>query len=127
MDAQGEPIDKLADVVIGLALGFMLEGTSMYVEPDGEQTGVHIPQRTAYDTLAWKELVEQLKQRILELPDRERSILQHHYLEGINFDDLSKLLRLSKGRISQIHHQALRRLKHRLAERGHFRIGNSAG
>ena len=122
-----EPIDKLTELVIGLSLGFMLEGTGMYVEEEGEQTDIHAATRTAYDTLAWREIVDHLKRQLLELPERERTILQRHYMDGVNFDELGRLLRVSKGRISQLHHEALRRLKRRLAEQGHFKLGNMTG
>lgn len=125
-DAQ-KPIDKLSELVVGLALGFMLEGTGMYVEEGCGHADINATSGTAYDTLAWKEMVERLGRHLQLLPERERTILQRHYTDGVNFDDLARLLRISKGRVSQLHHAALRQLKRRMAEQGHFRLGNTIG
>jgi RNA polymerase sigma factor for flagellar operon FliA len=119
-----EPIDRLTEIVVGLALGFMLEGTGLYIQGEGESDNAHTGTRTAYDSLVWKEMIEQLKSEIQALSKREQVILQKHYLEGVAFDDLSSLMGLSKGRISQLHRSALLSLKKRMAERGHSRIGS---
>ena len=71
-------------------------------------------------------MITQLKSEILSLPQREQSILQKHYLDGVSFDDLSSLLGISKGRISQLHHAALILLRKRMAQYGHVQLGNMA-
>jgi RNA polymerase sigma factor for flagellar operon FliA len=121
-----DPIDRLSDLVMGLALGFMLEGTGLVVPEENGQSNGHTGGGTAYDSVAWKEMITQLRIELLKLPEREREILQKHYLIGMTFDDLSSLLRVSKGRISQIHGAALALLRKRMADRGHFRIGSIA-
>src|SRR5215469_12265276 len=92
-----EPIERLTEIVTGLALGFMLEGTGLYVQEDADSSDLHANTKTAYDSLAWKELIGQLKNELQKLPRREYDILQKHYLEGVSFDDLSNLLGVSKG------------------------------
>ncbi len=119
-----EPIEKLTELVVGLALGFMLEGTGLFVPEDGGQGDIHTNARTAYDSLAWKEMITQLKNEMLCLPQREQTILRKHYLDGVGFDDLSFLLGISKGRISQLHHAALVLLRKRMARHGHVQLGN---
>jgi RNA polymerase sigma factor for flagellar operon FliA len=112
---------KLADIAVGLAIGFMLEGTGLYVE--SEEAGSPSAPPTAYDSLAWKETVAQLQAEIAILPEREQTILREHYLNGLSFDQLTDLLGLSKGRISQIHRAALLLLRKRMGEHGFFRLG----
>lgn len=124
MPADQEPLAQLTEMVVGLALGFMLEGTGLFVREEDEAVDIHTNSKTAYDSLAWKELIEQLRNEMRTLPKREHAILQKHYLEGVSFDDLSSLLGLSKGRVSQLHRSALLFLKERMADKGHFRIGN---
>lgn len=121
-----EPVERLTEIVVGLALGFMLEGTGLYVQEDDETGDLHANPRTAYDSLVWKEIIGHLRNEMQKLPRREYDILHKHYLEGVSFDDLSNLLGITKGRISQLHRAALALLKKRLADHGHVRMGNMA-
>ena len=104
------PLQRLADIAVGLAIGFMLENAAVYV--DGEATD---PVATPYERLE----MEQLRRRILELvdrlPDAERRVVRHHYLQQIPFDQIAQSCGLTKGRISQIHRAALERLRRLVA------------
>jgi RNA polymerase sigma factor for flagellar operon FliA len=115
------PVEQLAELALGLALGFMLEGTGLFTEGDASEARQR-PAETAYDSLAWKEMVWQLKAELSGMPERERSILERHYLDGMPFDQLAQLHAISKARISQIHRAALQLLRKRMRERGHFRM-----
>jgi len=111
-----EAIDNLTDLVIGLALGFMLEDAGLLQTDDA--ITAHAGRQTAYDTLAWKDLVNNVRRGLETLPERERTILEKHYLDHVNFDTLASLLRISKGRVSQLHRDALSELREHLARRG---------
>lgn len=115
------PIEQLAELAVGLALGFILEGTGLFEQRDGERETQPIAE-TAYDSLAWKETVEQLQVELAQLPEREQTILRQHYENNLNFDHLAALLAISKGRVSQLHRAALMLLRKRLKDRGHFRM-----
>jgi RNA polymerase sigma factor for flagellar operon FliA len=115
--APGEAMEALIDLAVGLALGFMLEGTSLYREDGGAGA-----QPTAYDSLAWKDLVDRLSVELGRLQDRDRAIVRLHYLEEVNFDQIAALLGLSKGRISQLHKAALALLRKRISGAGGFRL-----
>jgi len=117
-----ETMRKVAEIAVGLALGFMLEGTGLFSSGDTEQRATQPAPGTAYDSLAWKEMVAQLHVELLALPEREQTILCQHYLNGVNFDHLASLLAISKGRVSQLHRAALLLLRKRMGERGHFRL-----
>jgi RNA polymerase sigma factor for flagellar operon FliA len=108
---------SLAEIAVGLALGFMLEDAMSHTEVD---IGNRPP--TAYDSLVWKEMVTQLRRQLEGLPEREQQILRRHYMEGVTFDQLAALLDLTKGRISQLHRAALSLLRKRMDQRGHFRM-----
>ena len=118
---ESSPIEKLAELALGLALGFMLEGTGLFSAGDAEQAA-SAPAETAYDSLAWKEIVGQLRAELDCLPEREQAILRQHYLHGVSFDQLASLLAVSKARVSQLHRSALLLLRKRMRERGHFRM-----
>lgn len=112
-----EAMDALVDLAVGLALGFMLEDTGLYHD---ESRPAAAP--SAYDSLAWKELVQRLALELARLPDRDRQIIQLHYLEDVNFDQIAILYGLTKGRISQLHKAALVRLRKRVSGVGGFRL-----
>jgi RNA polymerase sigma factor for flagellar operon FliA len=116
------PIEKLAEIAAGLALGFMLEGTTLFVEDDAEGGQPIHAAATAYDSVVWNETVSRLHEELASLPEREQNILRQHYIGGLSFDQLASLLSISKGRVSQLHRAALESLRKRLRERGYFRI-----
>jgi RNA polymerase sigma factor for flagellar operon FliA len=113
----GRAMEVLVDMAVGLALGFMLEGTTLY-----HQEGDAGMAPTAYDGLAWKELVERAASEVARLPDRDRRIIELHYVEDVNFDQIAALLGLSKGRISQLHKAAMLLLRKRLSAGAGFRL-----
>jgi len=112
-----EALDELIDVALGLALGFMLEGTSLYV-PENEADR----QPSAYDSLAWREIQQRARTEIAALPPRERAIIAHHYFDGLTFERIAAVLGISQGRVSQLHRAALLLLKKRLLNAQDFRL-----
>ncbi|GAA4044803.1 sigma-70 family RNA polymerase sigma factor [Parerythrobacter jejuensis] len=101
-----EPLELLRELAVGIAIGFMLE--------DAGEAGLDVmpsADPSAYDAVSWQQLVGELNERLGALPDRERMILEYHYKQDIQFTEIAKLLGVSKGRISQIHSQALKRLR----------------
>ena len=112
-----DAMDALIEAAIGLALGFMLESPGLYVPEDTPE-----PRPNAYESLVWKEAVQNLHAQLDNLPIRERAILRQHYLEGMAFDQIAVLLDLTKGRVSQIHRAALTLLKVRLKSAGRFAL-----
>jgi RNA polymerase sigma factor for flagellar operon FliA len=117
-----EATEKLAEIAVGLALGFMLEGSGLFTQGEKDEGGSPSFPGTAYDSLAWKETVAQLETELSALPEREQTILRQHYLGGMNFDQLASLLAVSKGRVSQLHRAALQLLRKRLGERNRFNL-----
>jgi RNA polymerase sigma factor for flagellar operon FliA len=121
--ADGEPrsaaeaMDALAELAVGLALGFMLEGTGLY-QDDGEPAAP----ATAYESAAWKETVGRLAAELARLPERDRQIIRLHYMDDVNFDQIAALLGLTKGRISQLHKAAMTLLRKRMSGAGGFRL-----
>lgn len=107
-----DPLRALADLATGLALGLMLEGTSLVEPANGAD---HRP--NAYESLAWRELQALIVREIARLPDREATIVRHHYENGISFTQIAQLLGLSKGRVSQLHASALAKLRKRIGHK----------
>jgi RNA polymerase sigma factor for flagellar operon FliA len=111
-----QALEALIDAAVGLALGFMLDG-------EGQSTGAPRPSAaTGYDSAVWRETVQRLLTEVTALPDRERAVIRHHYLEGLTIEQVAALMGLSKGRVSQLHRTAILTLKRRLARAGDFKL-----
>lgn len=92
---------QMTGVAIGLAVGHILESTSIDdIEDESQEKG-------PYDSLELMRLREQLRLVVDSLPDRERQIITYHYFEHIPFAEIATFLGLSKGRVSQLHARAL--------------------
>jgi RNA polymerase sigma factor for flagellar operon FliA len=111
---QGDDLFKyLADIGMGLALGFMLEDTGMFDAGGARSTGPD----PLYHAVELGEARQRLHSLIESLPAPERKVIHHHYLQGVAFESIAREMSLTKGRISQIHKKALTTLRERMAER----------
>lgn len=105
--AQAEDDDvfgRLADIAIGLAVGFMLEGSGMFQDAEAG-----MPDNT-YSSVELRQLRLRLHGTIAQLPERQRHVVQAHYLQNQAFDEIAAHLKLSRGRVSQLHKEALSKL-----------------
>jgi RNA polymerase sigma factor for flagellar operon FliA len=115
--SRADAFAALADLAIGLAVGFMLEGTALFVPDDAAD---HRP--GPYEGVALARMAKRMREEIVQLPERDRAILHYHYEEGMIFDQIGELLGITKGRVSQLHRGALELLRKRLRQAGHFRL-----
>jgi RNA polymerase sigma factor for flagellar operon FliA len=79
------------------------------VVPDGGDAG---PMRKVLR----KERIEILARAIEQLPDKERVVVSFYYFEGLTMREMADSLHLTEGRISQLHSQAMARLKTLLSD-----------
>ena len=93
------------DIAVGLAIGYMLEGSGMY------QDDSHVQARTGYDKAELDQLCEILRRLVELLPEQQKKVIEHHYFFSRGFDEIGLTLGVTKGRISQIHKQALLELR----------------
>lgn len=98
-------LQYMAEVGVGLALAWMLEGTSMVENAERAES---VP---FYRSAELREARERLLRVLDTLPAQERTVIRCHYLQEIPFDQVALMLHLTKGRVSQIHKQALSRLR----------------
>ncbi|HZR82332.1 MAG TPA: FliA/WhiG family RNA polymerase sigma factor [Candidatus Binatia bacterium] len=63
-----------------------------------------------------KERLEILADAIAELPEKERIVVSFYYFEGLTMREVADALHLTEGRISQLHSQAMSRLRGRLTD-----------
>lgn len=104
----------LADVGFGIALGLLLEGTGMV---DRDSLGIGSDPEQHYRHVELAQLRRRIAELVARLPEAQRRIVQAHYHGERSFTDIATDMNLTKGRISQIHKQALAALRERLADR----------
>lgn len=104
-------MDFVAEVGMGLAVAWLLDGTGM-VDP-GEAS----VNRPFYHSAEVAQLRESLLDCVNALPEQQRRVVIYHYLQGIPFQQISSMMELTKGRISQIHKQAILALRGALRPR----------
>lgn len=96
------PIERLIDMVNELSVQYLLQ----YEDED-----MITYQGELYSSPEFKMMSERLFEMVLRLKEPLKSIINAYYRKGLSFSDISKLLNLSKGRISQLHKEALQELK----------------
>lgn len=64
-----------------------------------------------YKTAEFKELVDKLASLIDDLTPREKLVLSLYYGEELNMRETSEVMGITEGRVSQLHSQALSRLR----------------
>jgi RNA polymerase sigma factor for flagellar operon FliA len=64
----------------------------------------------------WEDLREILAERVLELPDQEKTVITLYYGEELLLKEISEILGVTESRVSQIHSRALYRLNRSLSD-----------
>jgi RNA polymerase sigma factor FliA len=96
---------RLADIAVGLAVGLALENSGMHQFAYAESAD------NSYTGVEMKQLESQVRQAVLALPANQRKVIEMHYLQQCEFEEVAEAMALTRGRISQIHKQALGSLK----------------
>lgn len=105
LDDGTDLFQQLADVAVGLALGFVLEDARDDALADGD--GPEQP----YGALEMAQLRTRLQALVAGLPQRERLVIKYHYLNQVPFNLIADTMGITKGRVSQIHRNALDQLR----------------
>lgn len=64
-----------------------------------------------------KSIQRLIQKAIEELPERQRIVLSLYYYEGFNLKKIGEILKVTESRVSQLHAQAVKRLKIKLSNR----------
>lgn len=75
-----------------------------------EGSAVHNP----FNQLNVKAVKEIVAKAIEELPERQRLVLSLYYYEDLNLKEIGEVLRVTESRVSQLHAQAVQRLRAKL-------------
>lgn len=108
-NGEHDPLETFVSWTVGLGIGHLLEAASL-------ESALDDPDNGPYATVARGQMTEALKRALDKLPRRERMVLMLHYFQHIPFVDIANQLRVTKGRISQIHHQAIRTMRAHMQE-----------
>jgi RNA polymerase sigma factor for flagellar operon FliA len=95
-------LDDFVQLTVGLALGFLLDRQSELVDASAASN--------PYSATELAELRSVVRGLVEQLPAREREIVRQHYFHEREFQLIASDLGLTKGRVSQLHSQALRRV-----------------
>jgi RNA polymerase sigma factor for flagellar operon FliA len=98
-----DPLDRVVEAILGLGTAFLLDD-----QDDGDPS--------AYAGRA--HMQRRIRSQVARLQERQRVIIEQHYFQHVPFVDIATRLGLTKGRISQLHSQALRELRSLLHEGG---------
>ncbi len=71
---------------------------------------------TPFGELAESGFQEALVNEISNLPDKEKLVMALYYDEELNLKEIGEVLEVSESRVSQIHSQAVKRIRSRMAD-----------
>jgi len=104
-DQEEDLFERLARVAVGLALGYLLEGSGMYRESEQAMPD------TVYRSIELRQLQQRVRALVEELPERERRIVRYHYFQHVPFETIAQMMGVTKGRVSQLHRRAMQMLR----------------
>jgi len=110
--AKEDVFGRLAELAIGLALGFVLEETGIYAGAEGEYAD------NSYHGVELRQLRATLHAALDRLPPLQRRIVHAHYLQQQPFGEIAQACALSAGRVAQLHKEAIAELRRILRGRG---------
>lgn len=101
-----DAFDTILDAVVNLSLDHLLESMSV--------GGVDY--HDGFNYASNRQIESRLSAAIDLLPQRHKDIIVEHYYRHVPFHEIAARLELTRGRISQLHHDALRRIRMKLRE-----------
>lgn len=101
-------LEDFASLALGLAIGLMLD------DPDAPERADDSVEANPYAGTELNQMRERVRTLVEQLPARERDILRRHYYEQREFQEIAADLGVTKGRVSQLHARALKRVREAL-------------
>lgn len=69
-----------------------------------------------FSAVSYKDLRDKIKNGIMNLPDKQKLVLSLYYYEDLNLKEIGQVLEVTESRVSQLHTQAILRLKAKLRD-----------
>ena len=76
----------------------------------------HRSSSNPFVAVSYKRSCERIKEGIKSLPERQRLVLSLYYYEDLNLKEIGQVLNVTESRVSQLHTQAIIKLKIRLKD-----------
>ena len=70
-----------------------------------------------YQSTAFQEMVDKVAELIDELTPREKLVISLYYGEELNMKETAEVMEITEGRVSQLHSQALKKLREHYRDR----------
>jgi RNA polymerase sigma factor FliA len=102
-DGGGDPLVSFMEWTVGLGIGHLLDCASL---PEPVET-----RRGPYAEAERGQTAALLRRWVEQLPQRERTVLTMHYFQHVPFVVIAGHFGITKGRVSQLHRQAIDRLR----------------
>jgi RNA polymerase sigma factor for flagellar operon FliA len=96
-------LEGFVHLTVGMALGFLLD--------DSEEVPDESERSNPYAATAVAQLRRVVRLAVDRLPPRERDLICRHYFGELEFQAVASDLGITKGRVSQLHSQALLRIR----------------
>lgn len=71
-------------------------------------------QTNPFAAVSYKNIREKIKEGIMVLPEKQRLVLSLYYYEDLNLKEIGQVLEVTESRVSQLHTQAILKLKAKL-------------
>lgn len=87
---------------------------------DAIQQNLSTPEELTYqpqEKVINQDLVDKIAKLIKELTKKEQLVLSLYYVEELTMKEVANILEITEGRVSQLHAQALQKLKKKFKER----------
>ncbi|MDP5054075.1 MAG: RNA polymerase sigma factor FliA [Congregibacter sp.] len=86
-----------------------------HIEDSIEAESAALEPTTPFDEVGDESFRQALAESVLQLPEKERLMMSLYYAESLNLKEIGAVLGVSESRVSQLHGQALARLRVTLA------------
>jgi RNA polymerase sigma factor FliA len=107
---QRASLQDFIDITIGIAVGLTLEAGHDELTDDSHDGNPYAAAELA-------QLARQVRDSVHELPEREREVIEGHYYNGMEFQEIARRTGVTKGRVSQLHAKGIAHLREKLAAR----------
>ncbi|MCI8640010.1 MAG: FliA/WhiG family RNA polymerase sigma factor [Coprococcus sp.] len=108
-------LEKYHETMRKAALFNILSLDMVLAEAQGSEIGVKLPQgemnEQPENQLLKKELTEELAEGIGSLKENEQLVISLYYIDELNMRQIAEVLQVSEPRVSQIHANAIRKLR----------------
>jgi RNA polymerase sigma factor for flagellar operon FliA len=104
-DSAAAVFAHLAELAIGLAIGFVLEDSGMLMDTQSEYAD------NTYQAVELKQLQARVRAQLGTLPANQQRVIECHYLQYLPFEEIARTMGLTRGRIAQLHKEALTNLR----------------